>query len=86
MSKNIYVGNLQWSATEEELKELFNNYGTVTSAQIIQDRETGRSRGFAFVEMSQDEEADKAIINLNGKELGGRNLKINEAKKRTNKR
>lgn len=83
MSKNLYVGNLQWRATEEELKELFSEYGTVVTAQIIKDRDSGRSRGFAFVEMSNDEEADNAVTNLNDKEFGGRNLKINEARKRT---
>ncbi len=82
-NKKIYVGNLQWKTTEDELKELFSTFGTVVSAQIIKDRDTGRSRGFGFVEMSKDSEADDAISNLNNRELGGRNLKINEARKRT---
>ena len=80
MSKKLYIGNLQWKTTEEDLKELFSNYGTVTSATIINDRETGRSRGFAFVEMRSEEEAIKAMKGLNDKELGGRNLKVNEAR------
>lgn len=83
--KNLYVGNLQWKTTEEDLMELFGHYGTVDSATIITDRETGRSKGFGFIEMSTNEEADDAMKNLNEKELGGRNLKINEAKKRTNR-
>lgn len=85
MARSIYIGNMQWSTTEEELKEFFSNHGTVTSTQIIKDHDTGRPRGFAFVEMSNNEEATEAIKNLNGKELGGRCLKINEAKKRTNR-
>ena len=86
MSKKLYIGNLQWKTTEEDLKELFSNYGTVTSATIINDRETGRSRGFAFVEMRSEEEAIKAMKGLNDKELGGRNLKVNEARERSGSR
>lgn len=83
--KNLYVGNLQWKTTEDDLKELFSHYGTVNSATIIMDRETGRSKGFGFVEMNSNEEADEAVKNLNEKELGGRNLKINEARQRPNR-
>lgn len=75
---NLYVGNLPWSATDAQLKDLFSQYGEVTSVNIIQDRETGRSRGFGFVEMEQG--ADEAVKNLNGHELDGRNIKVNIAK------
>ncbi|MFP4083433.1 MAG: RNA recognition motif domain-containing protein [Desulfonatronovibrio sp.] len=75
---NLYVGNLPWSTTETQLKDLFAQYGEVTSAKIIEDRETGRSRGFGFVEMEQG--ADEAIEALNGSELSGRNIKVNVAK------
>ncbi|MBU1701218.1 MAG: RNA-binding protein [Candidatus Eisenbacteria bacterium] len=80
MSKKIYVGNLPFSIKEEELKELFSPYGNVESVKIITDRETGRPRGFGFVEMSEG--AEEAIAALNDKEMGGRNLKVNEAKPR----
>jgi cold-inducible RNA-binding protein len=80
MSKKIYVGNLPFSATADDLREAFRNYGTVASAQVVSDRETGRSRGFGFVEMSDG--ADEAIDNLNGSQLGGRTLTVNEAKPR----
>jgi len=76
MSKKIYVGNISWNATEEQLEDLFGEYGTVQSVKIIADRETGRSRGFAFVEM---ENADAAIEALNDKDFLGRNLRVNEA-------
>ena len=79
---NIYVGNISYGISEEELKELFGQYGEVVSVKIITDRETGRSRGFAFVEMSNDEEAKKAIEELNGKENNGRTLTVNEARPR----
>ena len=79
--KKIYVGNLPWRTTDDELKEHFAAYGSVNSVAIITDRETGRSRGFAFVEMD-DEGADKAIQEANGKELGGRPLRVNEALER----
>ncbi len=75
---NLYVGNLPWSTTETQLKELFSQYGEVTSAKIIEDRETGRSRGFGFVEMEQGSE--EAIEALNGVDLSGRNIKVNVAK------
>jgi len=81
----IYVGNLSWQTDENELRETFAPYGEVVSAQIITDRESGRSRGFAFVEMSNDEEGKAAIEAVNEKEVGGRQLKVNEAKPRTEK-
>ncbi|MCZ6669603.1 MAG: RNA-binding protein [Acidobacteria bacterium] len=81
MSKRIYVGNLPFSATEDEIRELFSQHGTVEAVNLITDRETGRPRGFGFVEMG-DEEATKAISALDQKEMGGRNLKVNEAKPR----
>jgi len=79
--KSIYVGNLPFSATEEELKGLFAQYGPVSSVKLVSDRETGRPRGFAFVEM-EDAPAMAAIEALNGKDFGGRNLRINEARER----
>jgi RNA recognition motif-containing protein len=82
MSKNIYVGNLVWGATNEDLQELFERFGTVEKAQVVTDRETGRSRGFGFVVMTNDEEADRAINELNGHDLNGRPLTVNEAKPR----
>ena len=81
MSKRIYVGNLPFSATEDEIRQLFSQHGTVESVNLITDRETGRPRGFGFVEMA-DEEATAAISALDQKEMGGRNLKVNEAKPR----
>jgi RNA recognition motif-containing protein len=77
---NIYVGNMSFDITEEALREAFGKYGEVSSARMIQDRETGRPRGFGFVEMSDDEAAKKAIEGLNGTELGGRALTVNEAR------
>lgn len=82
MAKNIYVGNLVWAATEEDLKQLFGQFGAVVKAQVIQDRETGRSRGFGFVEMADDAEALKAIEALNGFEHQNRPLTVNEAQPR----
>jgi RNA recognition motif-containing protein len=81
----IYVGNLSWQTDENELREAFAPHGEVVSAQIITDRETGRSRGFAFVEMANDAEGKAAIEAVNDKELGGRQLKVNEAKPRNEK-
>ncbi len=78
----IYVGNLPWSTTDQELSELFGDSGEVRSATVITDRETGRSRGFGFVEMDNDEDAKKAIADLNGKDMGGRPLRVNEANER----
>jgi cold-inducible RNA-binding protein len=82
MSTKLYVGNLSFDTTTQDLETMFGEYGTVTSTNIIEDRETGRSRGFAFVEMSSKEEAKAAIAGLDGKEVGGRSLKVNEAKPR----
>jgi RNA recognition motif-containing protein len=82
MSTKLYVGNLAFQTTSEELQQLFAAAGTVESASVVEDRMTGRSRGFAFVEMSTKEEATAAIEQLNGKEVGGRALKVNEAKPR----
>ena len=83
--KNLYVGNLPHSTTESELRTVFEAHGAVDKISIVTDRETGRSRGFAFVEMTNAGEADKAIAALDGKELGGRALKINEAKPKTDR-
>jgi cold-inducible RNA-binding protein len=85
MSTTLYVGNLAFETTSQELNELFAQAGTVQSANVVEDRETGRSRGFAFVEMSSNEEAAAAIDQFNGKELSGRSLKVNEAKPRENR-
>jgi RNA recognition motif-containing protein len=82
MAKNIYVGNLSWSATQDDLYELFSQYGKVTRAQVISDRDTGRSRGFGFVEMEDDAEAQKAIEALNGFNHQNRPLMVNEARPR----
>ena len=78
--KSIFVGNLDFSATEESLRSLFAPYGGVTSVKLITDRDTGQSRGFAFVEMTNSGEADKAITALNGQNVGGRAIKVNEAR------
>ena len=77
---NIYIGNLSYQVTEEELKEEFKNFGDVKSSKIIIDRETGRSKGFGFVEMEQSEDGENAINQLNGKDLKGRNIKVNESR------
>jgi RNA recognition motif-containing protein len=82
MESKLYVGNLPYSATEEELSTLFGQAGTVTSVAIIKDRETGRSKGFAFVEMSSSDEAQKAINMLTGHMLGGRDLRVSIARPR----
>lgn len=79
---NIYVGNLSHDTTEEELREAFSAFGEVASARIITDRETGRNKGFGFVEMPVDSQAREAIEGLNGKELQGRQLNVNEARPR----
>ena len=78
--KNIFVGNLSFSAREEELRGLFEAHGAVERVSILTDRDTGRSRGFGFVEMTNDAEADRAIAAINGTELGGRTLNVNEAR------
>ena len=82
MKKNIYVGNLTFDTTADDLRELFEQHGTVTSAQIINDRETGRSRGFGFVEMASQADASKAVSELNGRDVGGRQINVAEAKDR----
>jgi RNA recognition motif-containing protein len=82
MAKNIYVGNLTWDATADDLLALFQEFGQVARAQVITDRETGRSRGFGFVEMDNDGEAQKAIDTLNGTPFRGRPLTVNEARPR----
>jgi RNA recognition motif-containing protein len=84
MSKKIYVGNLSFNTTDEQLGQLFLPYGHVSSSRVIADKFTGRSRGFGFVEMDSNEEADKAIAELNGKNVEGRDLNVNEAKPREN--
>ncbi|MDX2245279.1 MAG: RNA-binding protein [Bacteroidia bacterium] len=81
---NIYVGNLAYSLTEQDLEEAFSEFGTVTSVKIVLDRDTGRSKGFAFVEMEDDEKGQDAINGLNDRELSGRRLKVNEARPKTN--
>jgi len=80
MSIHIYVGNLNYRMSEDSLRKLFEQYGEVVSAKIIKDRMTGRSRGFGFVEMSNSDEASEAIRSLDGKEVEGRNLRVNRAK------
>jgi RNA recognition motif-containing protein len=85
MGKKLYVGNLAFQTTSQDLQELFAQAGTVESAQIIEDRDTGRSKGFAFVEMSTDDEAAAAIEQFNGREVAGRMLKVNEARPRENR-
>ncbi len=80
MGRKLYVGNLPYSATEETLRETFSQCGSVDSVNMITDRDTGQSKGFGFVEMSRDSEAQKAIQDLNGSTLDGREIKVNEAK------
>lgn len=79
---NIYVGNLSWNSTDDDLRTAFEAFGEVTSAKVIMDRETGRSRGFGFVEMSDDNAARQAIEGMNDKDLQGRSLRVNEARPR----
>ena len=85
MSTKLYVGNISFNTSNQDLIDMFSEAGTVQSANIIEDRETGRSRGFGFVEMASKEEAQAAIAALNGKEVDGRELKVNEAKPRENR-
>ena len=82
MAKNLYVGNLSYNTTQDQLQEMFEAYGEVVSANVITDRETGRSRGFGFVEMANEDEANAAINALNGQEVDGRSLTVNEARLR----
>ncbi len=79
---NIYVGNLSYAMSESELRDAFAAYGEVSSVKILMDRETGRSRGFGFVEMPNQKEAETAVAQLNGKDVGGRALRVNEARPR----
>jgi len=85
MGKKLYVGNLSYNVDSSELEQLFGQYGQVSSAQIINDRDTGRSKGFGFVEMASDAEAQAAIAALNGQEHDGRALTVNEAKPKENR-
>ncbi len=82
MGKKLYVGNMSYDVGDSQLEEMFGAHGTVESAQVIMDRATGRSKGFGFVEMSSDDEAQAAIAALNGQDCGGRALNVNEAKPR----
>jgi RNA recognition motif-containing protein len=82
MTMKLYVGNLAFQTSSEDLQQLFSQAGTVESASVVEDRDTGRSRGFGFVEMASKEEGQKAIEQFNGKEVNGRNLNVNEAKPR----
>lgn len=86
MNSQLYVGNIAFTTKEEELKDFFTAAGTVTSAKIIIDRETGKSRGFGFVEMSNADEAQAAVEQLNGKDLNGRQLRVNIAQEKQNKK
>lgn len=83
MAKTLYVGNLNFRTDEEGLRATFSNFGTVTDARIVMDRDTGRSRGFGFVEMEDDAAADTAVEQMNGADLDGRPLRVNEAQPRT---
>ncbi len=85
MGKKLYVGNLSYDVSSSDLEQLFAQHGTVESAEVISDRMTGRSKGFGFVEMGSDQEAQAAIAALNGQEHGGRPLTVNEAKPRENR-
>ena len=80
---NIYVGNLSFEVTEEDLRQAFNPFGQISSVRVITDRDTGRSKGFGFIEMPDNAEAQSAISGLNGKELKGRTIKVNEARPRS---
>ncbi len=83
LGKRLYVGNLPYTTTEDELREMFEPHGAIESVAVITDRDTGRSRGFGFVEMREASAADKAIQSLDGKDMGGRSLRVNEAHERT---
>ena len=86
MNSKLYIGNLSFSTTEDDLREVFQRHGVVDSVAVITDRETGRARGFAFVEMSEPSAAQDAIRALDGTDLGGRTIKVNEAQARTSDR
>ena len=83
MGKKIYVGNLPYTVDDEQLHEAFANYGQVVSARVIMDRDSGRSKGFGFVEMGSDQDASSAVKSLDGTELGGRNINVSEAREST---
>lgn len=83
--KNLYVGNLSFSTTEQTIRSLFEAFGTVDRVNIVTDRETGQKKGFGFVEMPNDAEAEKAIAEINGKDVGGRTLAVNEARPKTDR-
>ena len=83
MGRKLYVGNLAYGVSSTDLQTMFEAFGTVQSAQVIMDRDTGRSKGFGFIEMGSDQEAQAAIAGLNGKEVGGRALTVNEAQERS---
>jgi RNA recognition motif-containing protein len=83
MGKKLYVGNLSYNVTDDQLTQMFAAHGSVTSAQVIMDRDTGRSKGFGFVEMGNDQEAQAAITAMNGQEVDGRTLTVNEARPKT---
>lgn len=85
MGTKLYIGNLAFSETEDSINKLFSQHGSVTSCQLIIDRETGRSKGFGFVEMSTTEEAQQAISSLDGREVNGRQMKVNEARPKENR-
>lgn len=85
MLNKLYVGNLPYNTTEDDLREVFSEYGTVISSTIITDRETGRSKGFGFVEMSTEAEADAALNGMNGHDFGGRTLKVDKARPRADR-
>lgn len=84
MAKKLFIGSLPWGVDDAQLNQIFSQAGTVVSAQVVKDRDTGRSRGFGFVEMSNDEEADNAVKNLNGSDVDGRKIVVNEARPREN--
>ncbi len=86
MAKKLYVGNLSYSVNEDKLREIFSEFGSVASATIITDRDSGRSKGFGFVEMGSDDETQAAMTALNGKEVEGRQLKVNEAREKSDSR
>ena len=86
MGRRLYVGNLAWTVTDQDLQEAFSEAGAVDSSQVIIDRATNRSRGFGFVEMASDEAAEAAIKNLNGRDIKGRPIRVNEAQARSNDR
>ena len=83
--KNIFVGNLSFNTNEDELRQIFEGYGQVERVSILTDRETGRSRGFGFVEMNSDEDGEKAIAALNGSQVGGRTINVNEARPKSDR-